>query len=252
MPRQQMIFQDPFSSLNGRWTVARIIAEPIILKRLRSGPAIRVRVEELLQQVGLSAADAEKYPQEFSGGQRQRIAIARALAGEPHFLILDEPTSALDVSVQAQILNLLRDLQRDLQLTCLFITHNLAVVRIMADRIGVMYLGRIVEIGTADALFANPRHPYSALLLKAAPDLDIVDRSLHPVPGELPSGLSPPSGCSFHPRCPRARDLCKASEPKLGNASGEGIVACHFPLDAPCRVASATTGTPPKAPWVWG
>jgi peptide/nickel transport system ATP-binding protein len=229
-PRVQMIFQDPFSSLNGRWTVGRIVAEPIRVHHLREGAAIRQRVEELLVHVGLSASDIIKYPHEFSGGQRQRIAIARALAGEPDFLILDEPTSALDVSVQAQILNLLKDLQREMNLTYFFITHNLGVVRVIADRIGVMYLGQIVEIADNPALFETPRHPYTRLLLEAALDLDTSDQSLHPIPGELPSPQSPPPGCRFQTRCPRMQRVCIDDEPAL-TASMDTAFRCHFPLD---------------------
>ena len=239
-PRLQMIFQDPFSSLNGRWTVGRIIAEPIRVHGLRRGAAVRSRVFELLESVGLSAADAAKYPQEFSGGQRQRISIARALAGEPDFLILDEPTSALDVSVQAQILNLLKSLQEELRLTSLFITHNLAVVRLMADRIGVMYLGQIVEEAETDTLFGAPRHPYTRLLIDAAPDLDTHDRSLHPIAGDLPSPSSPPSGCRFHTRCPRAAAPCVENEPVLTVTPEGSTFRCHFPLER--EAASSLSG----------
>ena len=231
-PRLQMIFQDPYSSLNGRWTIEDIIAEPIRVHKLRRGrAAIRARVDELLTQVGLSPADAEKYPQEFSGGQRQRICIARALAGEPEFLILDEPTSALDVSVQAQILNLLRDLQKNLALTSLFITHNLSVVRIMADRIGVMYLGELVEEAPSEDLFLRPRHPYTRLLIDAAPDMDTSDRSLHPIAGELPNPAFPPSGCRFHTRCPFAKDICRSTAPPQKTAGTGGMFRCHFDLE---------------------
>jgi peptide/nickel transport system ATP-binding protein len=230
-PRLQMIFQDPFSSLNGRWTVGRIVAEPIRVHRLREGRAVQARVHELLEQVGLSAADASKVPQEFSGGQRQRISIARALAGEPDFLVLDEPTSALDVSVQAQILNLLAGLQRDLHLTSLFITHNLSIVRIMSDRLAVMYLGRIVEEGPTDRLFSAPRHPYTRLLMEAAPDLDTTDRSLHPIPGDLPRPGTAIAGCRFANRCPRAGAVCVAQEPPLVRGAGDEGYRCHFPLE---------------------
>jgi oligopeptide/dipeptide ABC transporter, ATP-binding protein, C-terminal domain len=242
-PRLQMIFQDPYSSLNGRWTIEDIIAEPIKVHRLRRGrAAIRARVEELLVQVGLSPTDAEKYPQEFSGGQRQRISIARALAGEPQFLILDEPTSALDVSVQAQILNLLRDLQKNLGLTSLFITHNLSVVRIMADRIGVMYLGELVEEASAEQLFRKPKHPYTRLLIDAAPNMDTSDRSLHPIAGELPNPAFPPAGCRFHTRCPFAQDVCRTAAPPRKATPEGGMFRCHFDLDL-----SKEVKTPPLA-----
>ena len=230
-PRLQMIFQDPFSSLNARWTVGRIIAEPIRVHGLREGGAIRARVSQLLEQVGLSAADTEKYPQEFSGGQCQRISIARALAGEPDFLILDEPTSALDVSVQAQILSLLRKLQSELGLTCLFITHNLGVVRAVAQRFAVMYLGQIVEMNTTQALFDHPRHPYTKLLFDAAPDIDVIDRQLHPIPGDLSGLANRPAGCRFHTRCPWALDICKTVEPEI-TPSSNGFFRCHNPLPA--------------------
>lgn len=231
-PRLQMIFQDPFTSLNGRWTIARSIAEPIVVHGLRNGkPAIRARVDELLEMVGLAASDGEKYPQEFSGGQRQRICIARALAGEPDFLILDEPTSALDVSVQAQVLQLLRDLQTRLNLTSLFITHNLSVVRIMADRIGVMYLGELIEEAPAATLFESPKHPYTRLLIDAAPSMDVEDRDLHPIRGELPSPSSPPRGCRFHTRCPFVQPKCRDETPMAHTRSDGGMFRCHFDLD---------------------
>ena len=228
-PRLQMVFQDPFSSLNGRWRVRDIVAEPIRTQGLRRGAEVDARVDELLEQVGLSPADGRKYPQEFSGGQRQRISIARALAGEPDFLILDEPTSALDVSVQAQILNLLRDLQARIRLTSLFITHNLSVVRLMADRIGVMYLGELVELAPASDIFENPKHPYTRLLIDAAPDLNPADRTLHPIPGELPDPSKPPSGCAFRTRCPYVKQVCADEAPPLRQAAGREV-RCHFDL----------------------
>ncbi|MAC77249.1 MAG: ABC transporter ATP-binding protein [Rhodobacteraceae bacterium] len=228
--REQMIFQDPFSSLNPRWRVRDIVAEPIRTHRLRAEQDIPARVGELLEQVGLSAADGEKFPQAFSGGQRQRISIARALAGEPAFLILDEPTSALDVSVQAQILDLLKDLQTRYHLTSLFITHNLPVVRLMADRIGVMYLGELVELAPAEQVFNAPRHPYTRLLIDAAPSLDAHDRTLHPIPGELPDPSSPPSGCTFRTRCPFAQEICTKERPPLRNEDGRQW-RCHFTPD---------------------
>lgn len=222
-----MIFQDPYSSLNPRWRVRDVIAEPIrVFGLARDRVALRQRVEALLLQVGLAAEDGEKYPHQFSGGQRQRISIARALASEPAFLVCDEPTSALDVSVQAQILNLMRDLQRRLGLTLLFISHNLAVVRHMSDRIGVMYLGRIVEIGPADDIFGAPRHPYTRLLLEALPDMTRTGRPRNPVGGEVPNPIDPPSGCPFHPRCPLADPRCAREKPALLQW-GKTEIACH-------------------------
>jgi peptide/nickel transport system ATP-binding protein len=225
--RMNMIFQDPYASLNPRWRVRDIVAEPIRAFHLATRPnQVRDRVGSLLEQVGLTVRDGEKYPHEFSGGQRQRISIARALASEPDFLVCDEPTSALDVSVQAQILNLMRDLQDRLRLTYLFISHNLAVVRHMADRLGVMYLGRIVEQGPAESIFGKPRHPYTRLLLDAIPDLEQVGRSRRPVEGELPSPIAPPPGCAFHPRCPLANRRCRVEKP-VHTLVGDVAVACH-------------------------
>jgi peptide/nickel transport system ATP-binding protein len=225
--RMNMIFQDPYASLNPRWKVRDIVAEPIKTFRLATRPnEAQGRVGSLLAQVGLTVRDGEKYPHEFSGGQRQRISIARALASEPHFLVCDEPTSALDVSVQAQVLNLMRDLQRRLGLTYLFISHNLAVVRHMADWLGVMYLGRIVEQGPAEAIFRAPLHPYTRLLLDAIPNLVQIGRARKPVGGEPPSPISPPSGCPFHPRCPLARERCRVEKP-IHIVVGHVRVACH-------------------------
>ncbi|MCW5731300.1 MAG: ATP-binding cassette domain-containing protein [Alphaproteobacteria bacterium] len=226
--RMQMIFQDPYASLNPRWRVANIIAEPLLARGLLKDRAeIRKRVGELLTQVGLSPADMEKFPHEFSGGQRQRISIARALSGEPEFLVCDEPTSALDVSVQAQILNLMMDLQRRLGLTYLFISHDLAVVYHVSTRVGVMYLGRLVEVAEKRALFRQPRHPYTRMLLDAIPDLAMSGRQRIPVAGEVPSPIDPPSGCTFHPRCPFANDRCRREVPELIAAEGGDQVACH-------------------------
>jgi peptide/nickel transport system ATP-binding protein len=227
----QMIFQDPYASLNPRWRVADIISEPLRTHGLmKDRAAIEARVDQLLTQVRLAPADKEKYPHQFSGGQRQRISIARALATHPEFLVCDEPTSALDVSVQAQVLNLMKDLQRDLGLTYLFISHNLAVVHHISDRVGVMYLGRLVELAPKRTLFAHPAHPYTRMLLDAIPDLSMSGRPRTPVAGEVPNPLNPPTGCAFHPRCPHADDRCKREVPLLRaskHAAGESIVACH-------------------------
>jgi len=221
--RIQMIFQDPYASLNPRFRVDAIIAEPIRAFDLIEGERqIKDRVGELLGLVGLHPDDGSKFPHEFSGGQRQRIAIARALASNAEFIVCDEPTSALDVSVQAQILNLMRDLQDRFGLTYLFISHNLAVVRHMANRIGVMYLGRIVEIAEGRELFATPRMPYTKMLLGAVPDLAMSGRQRIPVKGEIPNPIDPPPGCAFNPRCPLAFELCRREKPELING-----VACH-------------------------
>ncbi|MBN9537607.1 MAG: ATP-binding cassette domain-containing protein [Alphaproteobacteria bacterium] len=225
--RMQMIFQDPYASLNPRWRVFDIIAEPIRAFSLAKDRAdLERQVGDLLRQVRLTPADGRKYPHEFSGGQRQRISIARALASQPEFLVCDEPTSALDVSVQAQILNLMVDLQRRLQLTYLFISHNLAVVYHISTRVGVMYLGRLVEVAPTDTLFRRPKHPYTRMLLDTIPDLDMTGRQRSPVAGEVPSPINPPSGCTFHPRCPYATDRCKVERPKALPIEG-GTVACH-------------------------
>jgi peptide/nickel transport system ATP-binding protein len=222
--RMQMIFQDPYASLNPRWRIARIVAEPL---RARDRGAVRARVAELLLQVGLTPEDGAKYPHEFSGGQRQRICIARALSAHPDFLVCDEPTSALDVSVQAQILNLMKALQQRLGLTYLFISHNLAVVAYIAQRIGVMYLGRMVELADTATLFARPQHPYTRMLLDAVPDLAMSGRPRTPVAGEVPNPLEPPSGCAFHPRCPHADARCRTERPQLRRSPAGSLAACH-------------------------
>ncbi|MGS1105560.1 ABC transporter ATP-binding protein [Achromobacter anxifer] len=224
--RLQMIFQDPYASLNPRWRVGRIIAEPMLTHTAMTPDERSARVGELLKQVGLDPADQGRYPHQFSGGQRQRISIARALAVNPEFLVCDEPTSALDVSVQAQVLNLMKDLQRNLGLTYLFISHNLAVVHHVADRVGVMYLGRMVEVAPRDELFARPRHPYTRMLLEAIPDINGEGKPRTAVAGEVPNPLNPPSGCTFHPRCPHANQRCKAEAP-VALAAGLSVVACH-------------------------
>lgn len=225
--RMQMIFQDPYASLNPRMTVLDIVGEPLREHGLVADAAgMKARVVELLSSVGLNGADVEKYPHQFSGGQRQRISIARALATEPEFLVCDEPTSALDVSVQAQVLNIMKDLQQRRNLTYLFISHNLAVVRHVADRVGVMYLGRVVEIADKQELFRAPRHPYTRMLLDSIPDIRMTGRARSRVAGEVPNPLSPPSGCAFHPRCPLANDRCVRERPSLA-ISGTVSVACH-------------------------
>jgi peptide/nickel transport system ATP-binding protein len=224
----QMIFQDPYASLNPRWRVRDIVAEPIrVLAPETAGGDLDARVGALLAQVGLAAADGQKYPHQFSGGQRQRISIARALSTQPAFLVCDEPTSALDVSVQAQVLNLMRDLQRKLQLTYLFISHNLAVVHHIADRVGVMYLGRIVELAPTPLLFGAPQHPYTRMLLDAVPDLEMTGESRVAVAGEVPNPLDPPPGCPFHPRCPHASERCRRELPQLKAGAAHTEVACH-------------------------
>jgi peptide/nickel transport system ATP-binding protein len=224
--RVQMIFRDPYASLNPRWRVRDIVAEPLLEQRLVARADAPARVDALLAAVGLPGVDARRYPHQFSGGQRQRISIARALATEPGFLVCDEPTSALDVSVQAQVLNLMVELQRERRLTCLFISHNLVVVRYVSDAVGVMYLGRLVEIAPRATLFGSPRHPYTHVLLDSVPDVARTGRVRVPIQGELPDPLAPPLGCAFHPRCPHANERCRVERPELLPA-GATRVACH-------------------------
>jgi peptide/nickel transport system ATP-binding protein len=225
--RVQMVFQDPYASLNPRWTVGDIIAEPLREHEILSDTAeIDQRVGELLQSVGLSALDRVKYPHQFSGGQRQRISIARALATQPEFLVCDEPTSALDVSVQAQVLNIMKDLQRKHGLTYLFISHNLAVVRHVSDQVGVMYLGGLVELADKHTLFDTPRHPYTRMLLDAIPKMHDTGKARTAVAGEVPNPLNPPTGCAFHPRCPHANARCSSEKPEMLMQSGVRV-ACH-------------------------
>ena len=219
----QMIFQDPFASLNPRWRVRDIIVEPVAAR----GGNTDGMAERLLEAVGLSARDAGKFPHEFSGGQRQRICIARALASEPKLIVCDEPTSALDVSVQAQVLNLMSDLKDEFGLTYLFISHDLTVVQHMADRIGVLYLGRLVEEADPDTLFEDPKHPYSQMLLAAAPQLGNFGRDVPPPTGEIPDPINPPPGCAYHPRCPLADSICSQERPQMRDIRG-ARVACHM------------------------
>jgi peptide/nickel transport system ATP-binding protein/oligopeptide transport system ATP-binding protein len=229
----QIIFQDPYSSLNPRKTVGSIIAEPFVIHGLHKDAAERKRrVQDLLDRVGLSPEHYNRYPHEFSGGQRQRIGVARAIALEPKLLVADEPVSALDVSIQAQVLNLLRELQREMGLTLIFIAHDLSVVRHMCDRIAVMYLGKVVELAPNEALYAFPRHPYTGALLSAVPVPDPSGgrRKRQLLSGDVPSPANPPVACRFHTRCPKAQDLCSQQEPAFENKGGGTQAACHFPL----------------------
>lgn len=231
--RMQIVFQDPFSSLNPHLRIGEAIAEPIQIHGLATGPALAARVDALLDRVGLPRTARERFPHEFSGGQRQRIAIARALAPEPDFIVADEAVAALDVSIQAQILNLLADLRADLNLTMLFISHDLGVVQHIADRVAVMYLGRIVEIGDGARVMRDPAHPYTQALVVAAPSLDARRRNRPaPLPGDPPSPLDPPPGCSFAGRCPIAEEACKRDRPVLKPAA-DGLVACFKTRSTP-------------------
>lgn len=227
--RIQMIFQDPYASLNPRWRVRDIISEPYVAFNNPTKGEITKHVDELLERVGLQSHDATKYPHEFSGGQRQRIGIARAISSGPELIVCDEPTSALDVSVQAQVLNLMRDLQKDLGLTYLFITHDLAVVRYMANQIGVLYLGKLIESGPQENIFGQPKHPYTKMLLDAAPSIQGFDRQHESVTGEIPDPINRPSGCHFHPRCAYVEAKCKESYP-TETRSGSSSVYCHLEI----------------------
>ena len=241
--RVQLIFQDPYSSLNPRMTVGDMLREALTVHRMRSGEAVGARIDELLDLVRLPPDAVDKYPHEFSGGQRQRIAIARALSVEPDCLIADELVSALDVSVQAQVVNLMLDLQERLGLAVLFVAHDLRLVRHVSHRVAVIYLGSVVEIGPSETLFTAPNHPYSQALLSAAPSLDVGRRRTVPaLAGELPSPLAIPPGCPFHLRCPHAVEICRREKPALRPAGG-GLAACHLVGDIPA-VAPAGAGLP--------
>lgn len=225
----QLVFQDPYSSLNPRMTVAEIVGEPLVCHGVAGGSELKRRVAALVEMVGLSARHLERYPHAFSGGQRQRIGIARALATDPGFLICDEAVSALDVSVQAQILNLLRELQERLALSYLFISHDLGVIRHISDRVGVMYVGKLVEMAGTEALFARPHHPYTEALLSSKPIADPRRKAERIVlAGEVANPANPPSGCYFHPRCPYARDVCKTAAPPMKRVAEDHYAACHF------------------------
>lgn len=225
----QMVFQDPFASLNPRHTVEKILEEPLIVHGVKDGKERKKRVRELLEVVGLSSYHAKRYPHQFSGGQRQRIGIARALAVNPKLIIADEPVSALDVSIQSQVLNLLQDLQKEYGLTYLFIAHDLGVVRHISDRVGVMYLGRIVELTDSEELYDNPLHPYTQALLSAVPVPDVeLKKERIILKGDVPSPANPPKGCAFHTRCPQAFDKCAAERPVFREAEKGHYVACHL------------------------
>ncbi|MGI8650295.1 MAG: ABC transporter ATP-binding protein [Rubrobacter sp.] len=257
----QIVFQDPYASLNPRMTVGNIVAEPLVTHGIGSSSERKKRVQELLEIVGLNSEHYNRYPHEFSGGQRQRIGVARAVALNPKLIICDEPVSALDVSIQAQFVNLLQDLQKEFDLTYVFIAHDLSVVRHISDRVAVMYLGQVVEVSEGDALYEDPKHPYTASLLSAIPIPDPIkerERRRVVLTGDVPSPANPPSGCRFHTRCPRARDFCKENEPSLeehgpAEASAEASgasphrAACFFPVQVGQTVDDRTEATPYRA-----
>ncbi len=246
--RMQIVFQDPFASLNPRMTVGAILEEPLIVHEIGDRAARKARVAELLGLVGLAPYHAQRYPHEFSGGQRQRVGIARALAVEPALVVCDEPVSALDVSIQAQVVNLMKDLQARLGLSYLFIAHDLAVVKHMADRVAVMYLGRIVEIASKDALFARPLHPYTRTLLAAIPRPDPHRRGARQLPGgDVPSPMDPPAGCHFHTRCGFATDRCRTEDPALRTIAPGHAAACHYAEELPAMAAADAGHVAPPA-----
>jgi oligopeptide/dipeptide ABC transporter ATP-binding protein len=247
--KMQMVFQDPYSSLNPRKTIGSIIAEPFAIHGLHKGEGERKKqVQDLMDRVGLNPEHYNRYPHEFSGGQRQRIGVARAIALEPTLLVADEPVSALDVSIQAQVLNLLRGLQREMGLTLIFIAHDLSVVRHMCDRVAVMYLGKIVELAPSDSLYGFPRHPYTGALLSSVPvpDPEAGKRERQLLSGDVPSPANPPSACRFHTRCPKAQALCSTDDPPLEDKGNQTLAACHFPLsedEVKLRLPAALTSS---------
>jgi oligopeptide/dipeptide ABC transporter ATP-binding protein len=241
----QMIFQDPYSSLNPRKRVGAIIGDPFEIHGLADGKELKKRVQELMEVVGLNPEHYNRFPAEFSGGQRQRIGVARAIALRPKLVICDEPVSALDVSIQAQVINLLEDLQNEFKLTYIFIAHDLSVVRHVSDRVGVMYLGKVVELADARRLYAEPKHPYTGALLSAipVPDPDTAQQRERVILiGDVPSPIDPPSGCRFHPRCPKAQERCVHEDPPLELKAGGDLAACHFPLEPGESLARAKAG----------
>jgi oligopeptide/dipeptide ABC transporter ATP-binding protein len=246
----QMIFQDPYSSLTPRPRVGAIFGDPVEIHGLADGKELKKQVQELMETVGLNPEHYNRFPAEFSGGQRQRIGVARALALRPKLIICDEPVSALDVSIQAQVLNLLEDLQTEFHLTYIFIAHDLSVVRHVSDRVGVMYLGKIVELADAHRLYAEPKHPYTGALLSAipVPDPDATEQRERVILlGDVPSPIDPPSGCRFHPRCPKAQERCVHEVPPLEPKAGDDLAACHFPLEPGENLARAKVGIEQEA-----
>jgi peptide/nickel transport system ATP-binding protein len=231
----QIIFQDPYSSLNPRHTVGKIVAMPLVVNNIKPPGGLKAKVQDLLELVGLNPEHYNRFPHEFSGGQRQRIGIARALALRPKLIVADEPVSALDVSIQAQVINLLRNLQKELDLAFVFIAHDLAVVRHFSQRIAVMYLGKIVEVGSREEIYQRPSHPYTRALLSAVPDVAKLGAGRIRLTGDVPTPLDPPSGCRFRTRCWKAQPICATEEPALLPMAGGSVAACHFPVTGALR-----------------